>query len=460
MMRDFNQMTNIILCGGSGTRLWPISRSLMPKQFVKLFDDKSLFQLSVIRNKNFCDKALIVSNTEQYFLAIDQIDELDVDWDISYILEPFGRNTAGAIALSCFDLPKDEVVLVTPSDHLIKEIKNYKDVVEKAKNLANDGKLVTFGITPSYAETGYGYIEADENFKVISFKEKPDIKTAQEYIKNGSFFWNSGMFCFKVETFLNELKIYSKDVYENSLSAYNNAKFEKNKKDYKKLARINANDMLKIPDISVDYALMEKSKNLMVVPSSIGWSDVGSFDALSLELDNDINNNFVLSNKEVALIDVEDLIVVDTSDALMISKKGSSQKVKDVVGSLKQNSKKELLELHTKAHRPWGTYEVLENSSGYKIKKIVVKPGSRLSLQKHFHRNEHWIVVSGTAKVTIEEKEFLLCENESTYIKAGQTHRLENPGKLPLVIIEVQVGSYTGEDDIVRFEDDFKRNEN
>ncbi len=453
-------MTNIVLCGGSGTRLWPISRTLMPKQFVKLFDDKSLFQLTTLRNKKYCEKTILVSNSEQYFLAIDQLEEINESSNNSYLLEPIGRNTAGAIALSCFSLKKDEIVLVTPSDHLIKNLNEYEKVLQKAETLAKENKLVTFGIKPTYAETGYGYIESDKSLHVKNFKEKPDQKTADEYIKQNNFFWNSGMFCFKVETFLNELKTYSNEVYETAFNAYKNSKIETKCKDYEKIIRIKFEDMIKIPDISIDYALMEKSTNLFVVPSSIDWNDVGSFDALSDELKSDKNNNFVIANKEVALIDVNDLIVVDTDDAILITKKGSSQKVKDVVQKLKQSEKKELISLHVKAHRPWGTYQILEQSSGYKIKKIVVKPGRRLSLQKHFHRNEHWIVVSGSAKVTVDDKEFLLCENESTYIKAGQIHRLENPGKLPLVIIEAQVGSYTGEDDIVRIEDDFKRNEN
>ncbi|MDR0408157.1 MAG: mannose-1-phosphate guanylyltransferase/mannose-6-phosphate isomerase [Campylobacteraceae bacterium] len=453
-------MTNIILCGGSGTRLWPISRTLMPKQFVKLFDDKSLFQMTILRNKVFCKNTFIVSNTEQYFLAIDQLEELHENTHTTYLLEPIGRNTAAAIALSCFALPKDEIVFITPSDHLIKNLDEYEKVLQKAEDLAKKNKLVTFGIKPMYAETGYGYIESNDNLQVKSFKEKPDVKTAQEYIKNDNFFWNSGMFCFKVETFLAELKTYSEDVYSAALKAYKNAKIEEKCKNYEKLLRIKHEDMINIPDISIDYALMEKSQSLVVVPSDISWSDVGSFDALSYELENDKNNNLVIADKNVSLIDVEDLIVVDTNDALLISKKGSSQKVKDIVQNLKQSKNEELISLHVKAHRPWGTYQILEQDSGYKIKKIVVKPGSRLSLQKHFHRNEHWIVVNGSAKVTIDDKEFLLCENESTYIKAGQIHRLENPGKLPLVIIEAQVGNYTGEDDIVRFDDDFKRNEN
>lgn len=438
---------NLILCGGSGTRLWPLSRTLMPKQFVKLFDDQSLFQLTVERNSTLCDEQFIVSNSEQYFLAYDQLEELG-RLNNRYLLEPIGRNTAPAIALACLSVDPDTVVLVTPSDHLIKNQDAYKTVVKRAETLAKEGFLVTFGITPSYAETGYGYIEADgENVK--SFKEKPDNVTAQSYIEKGNYYWNSGMFCFKAGVFLDELKHYSPRIYETSLSAYNHAK-----KDT--MIRIGHDDMLAIPEDSVDYAVMEKSTKVKVVPSTIDWSDVGSFDALSNELPNDEKNNFILSHKQVCTIDVEDLIIIDTEDALLISRKGSSQKVKEVVSKLK-NGNVALTTTHNTVHRPWGTYTVLEDKSGYKIKKIMVKPGKRLSLQKHFHRNEHWIVVSGTATVRVEDKTYIVRENESTYIKSGEIHRLENLGKIPIVLIEAQVGSYTGEDDIVRIEDDYKR---
>ncbi|MDR2789681.1 MAG: mannose-1-phosphate guanylyltransferase/mannose-6-phosphate isomerase [Campylobacteraceae bacterium] len=451
-------MINIILSGGSGTRLWPLSRKLMPKQFIKLFDSKSLFQLTVQRNASFCENPIIVSNVEQYFLAMDQLEELGIIKNSSCILEPVGRNTAAAIALASFALDEESIALVTPSDHLIKDEKNYKEALQKARDLAEKDFLVTFGIKPFCCETGFGYIEAD-GFRVKSFKEKPDIKTAEKYIKSGNYYWNSGMFCFKIKTFLKELKEYAPNIYDSSLKAFNNAKTDGKTGCFDKLIRIDMQDMARIDEISIDYALMEKSSNAAVVPSDIGWSDVGSFDALSIEMpeNHDNANNLILADKEVNIIDVNDLIVVDTKDALLISKKGSSQKVKDIVAALQKSEKKDLTSLHVKANRPWGTYEVLEIGDGYKIKKIEVKPNKRLSLQKHFHRNEHWIVVSGTAKVTINDKSFLVRENESTYIKSGDIHRLENPGKIPLVLIEAQVGKYTGEDDIVRIEDDFKR---
>ena len=472
-------MTNIILCGGSGTRLWPISRTLMPKQFVKLFSDKSLFQLTVERNSKVCKSQFIVSNAEQYFLALDQLDELNKS-NNKYLLEPVGRNTAPAIALACMQLDYDEIVLVTPSDHLIKDEKEYEKVLAKAKEFAKDNKLVTFGITPTFAETGFGYIEAklenDESLmmNVECFKEKPNLELAQSYIDENTklsiqnlplkYLWNSGMFCFKAGVFLDELEKYSAEIYNQSLKALENAS-----KDA--ITRIKHDDMMNIPEDSIDYAVMEKSDIVKVIPSNIAWSDVGSFDALYEELPKDKNgntkndkhisidskNNLVYgSDRIIASIDVEDLIIIDTGDALLISKKGSSQKVKKVVEKLKA-SNSQLHNIHLTGHRPWGTYTVLEESNGYKIKRIEVKPGSRLSLQKHFHRNEHWIVVSGTATVTVGEETRLVRPNESTYIKMGEVHRLENQGKIPVVLIEAQVGEYTGEDDIVRISDDFKR---
>ena len=459
------KMTNIILCGGSGTRLWPISRTLMPKQFVKLFDDKSLFQLTVERNSKVCDSQFIVSNTEQYFLALDQLEELNRD-NSKYLLEPVGRNTAPAIALACMKLEYDELVLVTPSDHLIKDEVEYAKVLEKAKELALEDNLVTFGITPTFAETGFGYIESGDSNSVRAFHEKPDSKTAQSYVDAGNYYWNSGMFLFKAGLFLEELKKYSPEIYETCKSALGEA--EATHPD--SLIRIQHDDMMKIPEDSIDYAVMEKSEIVKVVPSDIAWSDVGSFDALYEELPKgkdgntlndkhisiDSKNNLIQgNNKYIATIDVEDLIIVDTGDALLVSKKGSSQKVKQVVAELKKTT--QLHNIHLTGHRPWGTYTVLEDTPGYKIKRIEVKPGKRLSLQKHFHRNEHWTVVSGTATVTVGEKTKLIRPNESTYIKMGEVHRLENEGKIPVVMIEVQVGEYTGEDDIVRIEDDFKR---
>ncbi|MEI4768845.1 mannose-1-phosphate guanylyltransferase/mannose-6-phosphate isomerase [Psychrobacillus sp. FJAT-51614] len=457
-------MINLILCGGSGTRLWPISRTLHPKQFSK-FGEKSLFQETVLRNSKFSSNQIIVTNIEQQFLAKDQLDEIG-NFKPTFILEPIGRNTAAAIALACHSLENDEtIILVTPSDHLIQNKFEYEKVINEGVKLAEQGNIVTFGITPVYPETGYGYIEAKYD-DVLSFKEKPSLETAKEYIASGNYYWNSGMFMFKSSIFLTELEKYAPEIYNLSKEAiFTSEKVNEN-------ISIEFEKMRNIPDLSVDYAVMEKSESIKIIPSEINWSDMGSFeslyDGLELPKDNEGNiskgknislnskNNLILSNKTVATIDIEDLIIVDTPDALLISSKGSSQEVKKVVNQLKEEQPN-LVNVHLTAHRPWGVYTVLEESPGYKIKKIVVKPGKKLSLQKHHHRNEHWVVVSGTATVTVGDNEFFVRPNESTYIKMGEVHRLENSGKIDLVLIEVQVGEYLEEDDIIRLEDDFKR---
>lgn len=441
-------MTTLTLSGGSGTRLWPLSRTLMPKQFLKIFGGKSLFQLTCQRNSSLSEKNYIISNEDQYFLALDQLQEIDQSAD-SFLLEPVGRNTAPAIALACLDMDADEILLVLPSDHLIKNEKAYKEAVQQARQEAKKGYLVTFGIKPTSPQTGYGYIKAD-GIDAKSFHEKPNKETAKEYLKKGNYFWNSGMFCFKAGVYLNELQIHAKDIYDASKKAY------KAKKCNNPI-RLDKQLMQNIPDESIDYAVMEKSTNVKMIPCDINWSDVGSFDSLSQELPNDKNGNLIISeDKTIELIDINDTIVVDTDDALLICKKGSTQKIKQLHQKIKL-SNKELVTVHKTAHRPWGTYTVLENKQGYKLKRIVVNPHKKLSLQKHYHRNEHWIVVSGTATVTVDDKKFLVRPNESTYIKMGQVHRLENEGKIPIVLIEAQVGEYTGEDDIIRIQDDFKR---
>lgn len=459
----------------------------MPKQFVKLFDGQSLFQLTVGRNSQICESQFIVSNAEQYFLAQDQLKELTthhLPFTTHYLLEPIGRNTAPAIALACMALPKNEIVLVTPSDHLIKNETEYQKVLNTAKELAIQDNLVTFGITPTFAETGFGYIQTKpENGKCLMtnvelFHEKPDLKTAQKYLEENSklsiqklplkFLWNSGMFMFKAGVFLEELKKYSPKIYETSKVAFENKKIQNS------TLRIQHSLMEAIPCESIDYAVMEKSSKVKVVPSAIDWSDVGSFDSLYEELPKDENNNtqnlnhiaidsknnFIYGNeRKIATVDIEDCIIVDTGDALLVSKKGSSQKVQQVVKQLTTHNSP-LTNIHLTGYRPWGIYTVLEESNGYKIKRIEVKAKCRLSLQKHKYRNEHWVVVSGIATVEVEDKMFILNPNESTYIKAGEIHRLSNNTNEPLVIIEVQVGSYTGEDDIQRVEDDFKRENN
>lgn len=495
-------MINIILCGGSGTRLWPLSRTMLPKQFVRLLNNESLFQTTVKRNASLCSDCLVVSNSEQYFLAVDQLQQTGLA-ATRFLLEPVGRNTAPAIALACMTLDKDDIVFVTTSDHIVKDQAAYEQAVLQAKALAEQGNLVTFGIHPEYPETGFGYIEA-KGSDVVFFHEKPDLVTAKSYLeRNGTvmpdaseesysgytqYLWNSGMFCFKSGIFLEELKLHSPELHQACVNAFNgipnecqessnNVMLKQIQPDYN-IIRIPLEAMKAIPEDSIDYAVMEKSDKVKVVPCEMGWSDLGSFDALFDELKTETENNAVLAcdenspapiyidskenllvtrDRQIAMVDVEDLLVVDTSDAILISKKGSSQKVKNVVDRIRKKSP-ELAEIHRVVHRPWGNYEVLINTKGYKVKRIVVKPSGRLSLQKHFHRNEHWIVVSGTATVTVDDKIKLVRPNESTYIKMGQVHRLENDGKIDLVMIEVQVGEYTGEDDIVRIEDIYSRN--
>jgi len=446
---------NIILCGGSGTRLWPLSRKLMPKQFLKLFDGKSLFQETIRRNRELVEKIEIITNEEQYFLALDQAEEMKIN--ANFILEEIARNTAAAIAFAALNNDNEDILFVTPSDHLIKNEEKYKEAIERAKDLATKGYLVTFGIIPTESHTGYGYIEANGE-DVIKFHEKPDLKTVKEYLRKGNFFWNSGMFMFKAGVYLEELQKYSPEIYEEVLKSYE-------KRQIISKNQIRLKNMQNISDLSIDYAVMEKSDKIKVIKSEFEWSDVGSFDGLSKEIKGqkaiEINskNNFYFSDnaKVIATIGLENCIVINTRDAILISKKGETQKVKEIVKKLEKDNK-EIVETHTKVYRPWGNFETLIENGGYKVKKIVVKPGKRLSLQKHFHRNEHWIVVSGTAEVEIEDKKFILRPNESTYIKMGEKHRLSNPGKIPLEVIEIQVGEYTGEDDIIRIEDDFRRN--
>lgn len=453
-------MINVVLCGGNGTRLWPLSRTLYPKQFNKLISNQSLFQMTAIRNRGVCDQTYIVSNEEQYFLALDHLEEINITAD-KFLLEPVGRNTAPAIALACLAAEEEELLLVTPSDHIVKNVEQYIKCVESARELAEQGCLVTFGITPNYPETGFGYIES-KGFDVISFKEKPDRVLAEQYINSGNYFWNSGMFLFKAGVFLQELQMHAPEIYEQSLIAYNRSKINDG------IMRIGREDMLAIPSDSIDFALMEKSRNVKVIPSDIGWSDMGSFEALYTELPKDENENtsnekaivvdsyrnLIISDERlIAAIDIEDLIIVDTPDALLISKQGSSQKVRAVVEVLKAGGS-ELCDNHVTAYRPWGNHTILDYTDNYKIKKVIIKPGRRLQAQKHYHRNEHWIVVKGTALITINKEQKILRTNESTYIKSGEWHYIENLGKIDLHVIEVQVGEYLSEDDIVREGDD------
>jgi mannose-1-phosphate guanylyltransferase/mannose-6-phosphate isomerase len=467
-------MKVIILAGGSGTRLWPLSRQTYPKQFLKVGPDKTLMQKTVLRSiKNvLADDLIIVSNAEYRFLIRDQLAELGIDAEGKMILEPEGRNTAPAIALAAMFVrdrlgcDEDEVLFVCPSDHLITPEGRFCEYVEKATELAKKGYIVTFGVNPVKPEVGYGYIKAGESVeesggdsgfkKVERFVEKPDLETAQRYLLEGGYYFNSGMFAFSLKTIFSEFKEHAPDIYAMTEPGYVQA-----------LA-----DFGKMPSISIDYAVLEKSRRVAVLPLDVMWSDVGSWDSFFDVLDKDTNLNakigdvidldtknslIIAPHRLVATIGIEDTMVIDTPDALLIARREESQKVKTIVSELKRLSREDLTRVHTSVSRPWGSFTVLEEGSRYKIKLIEVLPGAQLSLQRHCHRSEHWVVVKGTATVKIEGKEIFVHENESVYVPKSSKHRLYNPGKIPLEIIEVQVGEYVGEDDIERFDDVYER---
>ena len=481
-------MKVLILSGGSGSRLFPLSRELYPKQFLKFNDKYSFFQKTFMRNKKLVKnyKDIIILTNEKYkFLVRNHLIEIlgkrKLDQDISIILEPIKKNTAPAIAfavkylLEYEKVPLETVLFISPSDHLINPEEKFVEYVKFAEDIAMEGKIITFGINPYTPETGYGYIEADINnpikienvfqvFKVKKFHEKPSIETAKEYISKGNYYWNSGMFMFRIDTILNEFKIHSPEIYK----LITEFKFE----DLKSLFE-------NMPDISIDYAVMEKTDKAVVIPLYIQWSDVGSWDSVYSIYPKDENNNvkfgnvfsletknsLIIGNKRlISTINIEDLIVVETDDVLLISHRGDTQKVRDLVKELSKNYKtREYVIHHTTVYRPWGSYTDLESGDRYRIKRLTVYPGEALSLQLHHHRSEHWVVVKGTAKVylenteTGEKREIYVHENESVYVPKSWKHRLENPGKINLEVIEIQVGEYLEEDDIVRFADKYKR---
>ncbi|WP_199769527.1 mannose-1-phosphate guanylyltransferase/mannose-6-phosphate isomerase [Helicobacter cetorum] len=461
---------NILLSGGSGKRLWPLSRSLYPKQFLKLFNDESLFLLSFKRNTPLVDETLIVCNEQHYFLALEEIKSENKNNKVSFLLESLSKNTANAITLSALMSDKEDLLIVTPSDHLIKDTQAYEDAIKKALDLAQKGFLVTFGISIDKPNTEFGYIESSNAIDVKRFIEKPSLEKAIEFQKSGDFYFNSGMFVFQVGTFLEELKKHAPSILKGCEKAFENltnSHFFENK-----VARLSSESMQNLEDVSIDIALMQQSQKIKMVELNAKWSDLGSFNALYEEVANDketnanLNqtpifakesaNNLVFSNKATALLGIENLAIIDTKDALLIAHKDKSKDLKALVGEI-EKSHKDLLQAHTKVYRPWGSYEVLHESSHYKVKILEVKSNSRLSLQKHFHRSEHWVVISGMASVELDNKTFELQANESTYIPKNTLHRLANYGKIPLVIIEVQVGEYVGEDDIIRIVDDFNR---
>jgi mannose-1-phosphate guanylyltransferase/mannose-6-phosphate isomerase len=476
-----------ILCGGAGSRLWPVSREMHPKPFIRLADGQSLLQKAWVRGAALPGviEMLTVTNRELFFKTEDEYREVSgsvpTALTSSFVLEPFGRNTAPAIAAAALYVAdkhgSDALMLVLAADHLIADQAGFERAVAVAAQLAQQGRLVTFGIQPEAPETGYGYIEADldapllegAGFPVLRFVEKPGLIKAQEYLASGRYLWNSGMFCFSAGVMLREMEQHCPAI----LAATRECMAQSRKAEGKGFAQVELapETFDRIPDDSIDYAVMEKSVNVAVVPCSIGWSDIGSWSALgdltaADEKGNriqgearlfDVSECYIQSNERiVGAVGVSNLIIIDTPDAILVAERSRAQDVKHLYASLKASGH-EAHKLHRTVYRPWGTYTILEENARYKIKRIEVRPGGKLSLQMHHHRSEHWIVVSGAAKVTNGDRDMLVNINESTYIPAGHKHRVENAGVVDLVMIEVQSGEYLGEDDIVRFEDKYGR---
>ncbi len=464
----------VIMAGGNGSRLWPLSRQLNPKQFLRLADDQlSMLQATIQRLEGLETLTpKLICNEQHRFLAAEQLRQLGVE-GASIILEPIGRNTAPAIALAALtavETSSDPVLLILAADHLISNQQAFQSSVLKALPLAQSGKLVTFGIVPTQPETGYGYIEKgdplmDAGFYVNQFVEKPDLTTAKNYLASGNYFWNSGMFMFRARRYLDELALHQPAILEACRRALAGGSSDMD------FIRVDAEAFGACPDDSIDYAVMEKTADAAMVPLDAGWSDIGSWSALWEVSEKDPQGNAVkgdvlldstsgsyvhADSRLVATVGVADLVVVETKDAVLVTHKSCVQDVKKIVEHLKNNVRQEHMN-HREVYRPWGVYDSIDNGHRYQVKRITVKPGAKLSVQMHHHRAEHWIVVSGTASVTNGDKTYLVTENQSTYIPIGQVHSLENPGVIDLELIEVQSGSYLGEDDIVRFQDIYGR---
>ncbi len=468
------KITPVILSGGSGTRLWPLSRKMYPKQFISLHAELTMLQETVGRLEGLeLNNPMVVCNENHRFIVAEQMRQMGIEHP-AIILEPEGRNTAPAIALAAHhDLQvngAESCLLVLAADHIIVNEKAFHQAIAKALQSALENNLVTFGIVPDKAETGYGYIQYDKQSsgsaaRVKKFVEKPTIEKANEYIQAGDYLWNSGMFMFTSEQYLSELKTYQPEIAELTKSSMDDVVHDMD------FIRINAEIFAQCPSDSIDYAVMEKTQHARVVSLDAGWNDIGSWSSLweVNEKDTDGNgvlgdvmmfdshNNLAMSESRLlAAVGVDDLIMVETKDAVLVASKEKSQEVKEIVERLKRENREEA-NFHRVVFRPWGCFDSIEEGDRYKVKRITVKPGAKLSLQMHHHRAEHWVVVSGTAKVQKGKKEMLLTENESIYINVGETHSLENPGKKILELIEIQTGSYLGEDDIVRFDDKYGR---
>jgi mannose-1-phosphate guanylyltransferase/mannose-6-phosphate isomerase len=468
-----SKLIPVILSGGAGTRLWPLSREMYPKQLLSLTSKHTMLQDTAMRLAAIAGAIppIVVCNEAHRFTVAEQLRALDMQ-PSAILLEPAGRNTAPAVALAALkalSIDPDATLVVAPADHVIRDARKFQQAAEVAVALAQHDKLITFGIVAHSPETGYGYIRRGEGagpaYPVAQFIEKPPLDVAQQYVATGDYYWNSGMFVFKASQYLAELSSLAPDILAACTAAFQTAKTDLD------FIRIDKTEFIKCRSESIDYAVMEKTRDALVLPLDVGWSDVGSwsslFDVLPADEEGNVLQGDVMihdthdcyvhsTSRLVAAVGMEDHIIVETKDAILVAPKDRVQDVKDLVAKLKKSGRTESA-LHREVFRPWGSYDSVDSGERFQVKRLTVKPGAVLSLQMHHHRAEHWIVVQGAARITRNDETFLLAENESTFIPVGATHRIENPGKVPLHIIEVQSGSYLGEDDIVRFEDNYGR---